>query len=78
MIFGKTVVLQEGVDGLEDVTYEITMIDGQVTDRQAVSYNVLQEPVSQITVTGTKLKKWHGRQARLRFVRLARARLQVC
>ena len=54
--FGKTVVLQEGVDGLEDVTYEITMIDGQVTDRQAVSYNVLQEPVSQITVTGTKLK----------------------
>ena len=32
------------------------MIDGQVTDRQAVSYNVLQEPVSQITVTGTKLK----------------------
>jgi type II secretory ATPase GspE/PulE/Tfp pilus assembly ATPase PilB-like protein len=36
---GKTVTLQEGVDGLEDVTYEITMIDGEVTDRQAVSYN---------------------------------------
>ena len=54
--FGKTVTLQEGVDGLEDVTYEITMIDGEVTDRQAVSYNVLQEPVTQITVTGTKLK----------------------
>ena len=54
--FGKTVTLQEGVDGLEDVTYEITMIDGEVTARQAVSYNVLQEPVTQITVTGTKLK----------------------
>ena len=74
--FGKTVTLQEGVDGLEDVTYEITMIDGEVTDRQAVSYNVLQEPVTQITVTGTKLK--NGGQARLRFLRLAGSRLQVC
>lgn len=54
--FGKTVTVQEGQDGSEDVTYEITMIDGQVTDRQAVAYNVLQEPVTEILVTGTKLK----------------------
>ena len=44
------------MDGLEDVTYEITMIDGEVTDRQASFHNVLQDPVTQITVTGTKLK----------------------
>ena len=48
--FGKTVTLQEGVDGLEDVTYEITMIDGEVTDRQAVSYNVDQ--IGEVGSTG--------------------------
>ena len=54
--FGKVVVLQEGQDGVEDVTYEITMIDGTVTDRQAIAYNVIQQPVPEITVTGTRLK----------------------
>ena len=54
--FGKVVVLQEGQDGVEDVTYEITMIDGTVTDRQAIAYNVIRQPVPEITVTGTRLK----------------------
>lgn len=54
--FGEVVVLQEGQDGVEDVTYEITMIDGTVTDRQAIAYNVIQQPVPEITVTGTRLK----------------------
>ncbi len=48
--------LQEGADGSEEITYETTMIDGAVTDRQAVAYNVLQAPTPEITVTGTKLK----------------------
>ena len=54
--FGKVVTLQEGADGSEEITYETTMIDGAVTDRQAVAYNVLQSPTPKITVTGTKLK----------------------
>ncbi len=54
--FGKVITLQEGQDGSEDVTYEITMIDGVVTDRQAISYNVTKAAVPEITVTGTKLK----------------------
>ncbi|MFR3791775.1 MAG: peptidoglycan DD-metalloendopeptidase family protein [Blautia massiliensis (ex Durand et al. 2017)] len=54
--FGKVVTLQEGQDGSEDVTYEVTMIDGVVTDRQAIAYNVTQAPVTEITVTGTRLK----------------------
>ena len=33
--------MQEGADGSEEITYETTMIDGAVTDRQAVAYNVL-------------------------------------
>ena len=54
--FGKVVTIQEGTDGSEEITYETTVIDGQVTDRQAVAYNVLTAPTPEITVTGTKLK----------------------
>lgn len=54
--FGKVVTVQEGQDGSEDVTYEVTMIDGVVTDRQAIAYNVTKEAVPEITVTGTRLK----------------------
>ncbi len=54
--FGKVITLQEGVEGSEEVTYETTMIDGVVTDRQAISYTVLQASVPEITITGTKLK----------------------
>lgn len=54
--FGKVVTLQEGEDGSEDVTYEVTMIDGVVTDRQAISYTVTKATVPEITVTGTRLK----------------------
>lgn len=54
--FGKTITLQEGEDGSEDVTYEVTMIDGVVTDRQAISYTVTKAAVPEITVTGTRLK----------------------
>lgn len=54
--FGKVVTLQEGEDGSEDVTYEVTMIDGVVTDRQAISYTVTKAAVPEITVTGTRLK----------------------
>ena len=54
--FGEVITLQEGQDGSEDVTYEVTMIDGVVTDRQAIAYTVTQEPVTEITVTGTRLK----------------------
>ena len=45
--FGKVVTLQEGVDGSEEITYETTMIDGTVTDRQAaVSYTHLTLPTN--------------------------------
>lgn len=54
--FGKVVTLQDGEDGSEDVTYEVTMIDGVVTDRQAISYTVTKASVPEITVTGTRLK----------------------
>ncbi|WP_295339254.1 peptidoglycan DD-metalloendopeptidase family protein [uncultured Subdoligranulum sp.] len=54
--FGKVITLQEGEDGSEDITYEVTMIDGVVTDRQAISYTVTKPSVPEITVTGTRLK----------------------
>ena len=76
--FGKVVTLQDGEDGSEDVTYEVTMIDGVVTDRQAISYTVTKAAVPEITVTGTRLKSgmvaqigsgsfiWPGAQLHLR------------
>ena len=54
--YGKVVVVQEGVEGTADITYETTYIDGVPVDRQAVEYTVITQPVNKITITGTKLK----------------------
>ena len=53
--------MQEGVDGSEEITYETTMIDGAVTDRQAVAYNVLQAPRRK-SPSPVPSSKRHGRQ----------------
>ena len=73
--FGKVVTLQDGEDGSEDVTYEVTMIDGVVTDRQAISYTVTKAAVPEITVTGTRLKS--GMVAPDRFGQLYLAGAQL-
>ena len=49
-------VVQDGVEGTADITYETTYIDGVPVDRQAVDYKVITQPVNKITITGTKLK----------------------
>lgn len=54
--FGKIVTVQEGVDGVEQVTQEVTYVDGVETAREAVDVQVLQAPVAQITVRGTRLQ----------------------
>ena len=54
--YGKVVVVQDGVEGTADITYETTYIDGVPVDRQAVDYKVITQPVNKITITGTKLK----------------------
>lgn len=54
--FGKIVTVQEGVNGTEEITQDITYIDGVEYGREVVGYRVVEEPVTQITVKGTKLK----------------------
>lgn len=54
--YGKTVTVQEGVPGLQEVTDDVTYIDGAVTDTKRVNVTVLQQPVEELIVKGTKLK----------------------
>lgn len=53
--FGKTVVVQEGALGQQEVTTDTTYVDGVVTDSSIVNINVVQNPVTEVTVKGTKL-----------------------
>ena len=53
--FGKTVVVQEGADGTEEITRETTYIDGVESSSEVVNYKVLQNPTTQLIVKGTKL-----------------------
>ncbi|MDD4850963.1 MAG: peptidoglycan DD-metalloendopeptidase family protein [Gemmiger sp.] len=54
--FGKVVTLQEGVPGIQEVTQDQIYIDGTVVDTQRVNVTVLQNPVAELIVKGTKLK----------------------
>ena len=54
--FGKTETVQDGQDGAEQVTSEITEIDGTVAAMQAVDVQLLQPAVPEIIHRGTRLK----------------------
>lgn len=53
--FGKKVVLQAGQTGEQEVTQDITYIDGQIASADIVNVTVRSEPVTEIVVTGTKI-----------------------
>ena len=54
--FGKTVKTQEGVLGLQEVTQDLTYIDGELSSVDVVSIETLREPVPELITKGTKLK----------------------
>lgn len=54
--FGETVVTTAGVNGLQEITQDITYIDGVQTEISTVSVETLQEPVSEHVTKGTHLK----------------------
>ena len=56
--FGETVVLQAGQNGLRQITQDVTIIDGTVTDVQTVQVKTLADPVPEQQVTGTQLKDY--------------------
>lgn len=54
LAFGKTKVTQEGVDGVQQVTYQYTYVDGKMTEKTAVGdVVVLSEPVEEHISVGT-------------------------
>lgn len=52
---GETAVAQEGVDGVQAVTYRITTADGTEIGREAISKVPVTPPVPQIVMVGTAL-----------------------
>ncbi len=53
---GETSVYQEGVNGVKEITYEVTYVNGEEISREVVSEEVTQEPVDEIILQGTKKK----------------------
>jgi uncharacterized protein YabE (DUF348 family) len=51
---GSTKVETTGVDGLQEVTYLATYVNGRLTTRKVVSSKVLTKPVNEVTLVGTK------------------------
>jgi resuscitation-promoting factor RpfB len=50
---GRTRVDREGREGLRVDTYEITTVDGEESDRERVSSEVVREPVDRVVLVGT-------------------------
>jgi uncharacterized protein YabE (DUF348 family) len=51
---GTTKVATTGVDGLQEVTYLVTYLNGRAASRKVVSTRVLTKVVNQVVVVGTK------------------------
>lgn len=53
--FGDTVLVQEGENGLQEITEDYTYIDGVNTEVNVVRVDVIKQPVTRETVKGTRL-----------------------
>jgi uncharacterized protein YabE (DUF348 family) len=53
-------VKQKGKDGLAEVTYEVTYVNGEETNRKAIEENMIEEPVTLIKLVGVGLTKLHA------------------
>ncbi len=53
MFAGESRVEKEGKDGVKDVTYEITSVNGEVQDKKAVSSKVVKEGEPAVVYKGT-------------------------
>lgn len=53
---GQTKVKQKGEKGEKELTYSVTYINGEETDRELISEVVTKEPVKKIVLVGTKVK----------------------
>jgi uncharacterized protein YabE (DUF348 family) len=51
---GETDVVQEGSDGVETVTFRVTLVDGVEESREEIDRTVTTEPVERVVEEGTK------------------------
>ena len=51
---GTTTVEQEGSEGLRRDTYEVTLVDGEETERERIDSEVVTEPQDRIVLVGTR------------------------
>ncbi|MCD8149314.1 MAG: G5 domain-containing protein [Clostridiales bacterium] len=54
---GQTSVKQEGQNGIKELTYEVTYVDGEEESRELISEEVTKEAVNEIILKGTKQKQ---------------------
>ncbi|WP_039944301.1 peptidoglycan DD-metalloendopeptidase family protein [Thermicanus aegyptius] len=57
LLKGKKKVIQKGVVGEEKEIYQVTLENGEETDRQLVKTERLKEPVTEVIAVGTKIRK---------------------
>ena len=50
---GRTAVATEGRAGLVQKTYEVTLVDGEETERELLAEEVLREPTDRVVLVGT-------------------------
>ncbi len=51
---GYTKITKKGVNGVQEITAEVTLVDGVETDRKILTSRVVQEPVAEQVTVGTK------------------------
>ncbi|WP_257347682.1 peptidoglycan DD-metalloendopeptidase family protein [Pseudalkalibacillus decolorationis] len=57
---GETETEQDGEEGSKEVLYSVTKVNGKVTEEKKLSEEILSEPVTEITIKGTKIIPSHG------------------
>jgi hypothetical protein len=54
LLVGTTQVRTPGVNGVRTLTFEITVVNGEVTDKKLISEDVTTPPVAEVVAVGTK------------------------
>lgn len=53
MKVGESRIKQQGVDGRQNVTYEVTYVNGVETGTAPINYDIIEQPVPEIKLVGT-------------------------
>ena len=68
LLKGTTKVSVAGQDGLQEVVEEVTYVDGQVTSTTVLDTRIIQEPVDEHVLVGTKVPTFSGADSTTGFM----------